>query len=196
MRIYTYICTLILICCFLFGCQEPEYVITNSDMFPYKDLRGRLVLMPHPADSNDIILGFGKKTDKLDYSELIALRDCFSNELISCVDSMGVLKDSIVLCVGEVSDYWENDRLENLYKRDGDEYYVKIYLVKTKEIDYQNVYKNLGGDTISMDLELNLEDWKRYILSIDIENKVQFIENTQSVSYRLLELELLEFMSM
>ena len=108
------ICLLIVLSCVLFGCQEP--VITNPDMFPTKDLSGRLVLMPHPADSNDIILGFGKKTDKLDYSELIALRDCFSNELISCVDSMGVLKDSIVLCVGEVSDYWENDRLENLYK--------------------------------------------------------------------------------
>lgn len=188
------ICLLIVLSCVLFGCQEP--VITNPDMFPTKDLSGRFVLMAHPTDSNDVILGLGKRTDNPDYSESIALRDCFSNELISCVDSMGELKDSIILCVGEETT-WENLRLENsIYEKDGDEYYVKIYLVKTKEIDYQNVYKNLGGDTISMDLELNLEDWKRYILSIDIENKVQFIENTQSVSYRLLELELLEFMSM
>lgn len=156
--------------------------ITNSNIFPEIDRVFRFAIYDNPLDSNDLVLGLAWPEDP-DPSDSIILRDCFTNELISCADSMGNLKEYVVLFLGEETE-WENVRLENpIYEVDGEEYYLKIYLSQSKEIDYQSQASSwVWGDT----LEINLNDWK-HPPHVYLENKKQKIENCRYSSYRLLQ---------
>lgn len=166
----------------------PEIPITNQDMFPSKDLSGRFALMPHPTNPNDTILGIVKRGDNPDYSTFVALRDCWTNELVSCVDSLGNLKDTVVLCFNfDMETTWENVNSENpIYENEeGKEYYIKIYVANRKYIDYRKqAYKNT--------IEVDMEDWRRYFLDLMVENKKQQIEimGNQHPSYRVLHMSI------
>ena len=160
-----------------------EIPITNPNMFPTKDLFGRFALMPHPTNPNDTILGI-KSGETPDYSTFVALRDCWTNELVSCVDSLGNLKDTVVLCFNyDMETTWENVRSENpIYvSEEGKEYYIKIYVAIRKHIDYR-------GQTYNDTLEVDMNDWRRYSLYLMVENKNQQIEimGNQYPSYRVL----------
>lgn len=168
----------------------PDIPITNPDMFPTLDLFGRFALMPHPTNSQETILGFVERGYNPKLSTFTALRDCWTNELISCVDSLGNLKESIVLCFNvEMETSWENVRSEHpIYESiEEKEYYVKIYISKRMSIDYveQNIHWNIG-DT----LEIDMNDWRRYSLDFMVENKNQPIEimGNQYPSYRALSI--------
>lgn len=165
----------------------PEIPITNPNMFPTKDLFGRFALMPHPTNPNDTILGI-KSGETPDYSTFVALRDCWTNELVSCVDSLGNLKDTVVLCFNyEMETTWENVRSENpIYvSEEGKEYYIKIYVAHRKYIDYM-------GQAYNNTIEVDMEDWRRYYLNLIVENKNQQIEimGNQYQSYRVLHMSI------
>lgn len=167
---------------------EPEIPITNPNMFPNKDLSGRFALMPHPTNPNDTILGIVKSGETPDYSTFVALRDCWTNELVSCVDSLGNLKDTVVLCFNfDMETTWENVYSENpIYvSEEGKEYYIKIYVAIRKHIDYR---KQAYNNTI----EVDMEDWRRYFLDLMVENKNQQIEimGNQYPSYRVLHMSI------
>ncbi len=157
-------------------------------MFPSKDLSGRFALMPHPTNPHDTILGIVKSGETLDYSTFVALRDCWTNELVSCVDSLGNLKDTVVLCFNfDMETTWENVNSENpIYENEeGKEYYIKIYVAIRKHIDYR---KQAYNNTI----EVDMEDWRRYFLYLMVENKNQQIEimGNQHPSYRVLHMSI------
>ena len=84
---------------FFIGCKP--IVITDPDIFPEKEVFGRIILLPNPTNPSSLVLGLGSREENPDSSTFILLRDCFSNELISCVDTIGQMKEYIVLCVGE-----------------------------------------------------------------------------------------------
>ena len=166
--------------------SEPP--ISTDDMFPSKDLFGRFALMPHPTNPNDTILGIVERGENPAPSTFVALRDCWTNELVSCVDSLGNLKDTIVLCFNiDMETTWENVRSENpIYeKQEGKDYYINIYVAHRKYIDYR-------GQTYNDTLEVDMEDWHRYFLDLMVENKNQQIEimGNQYPSYRVLHMSI------
>ena len=149
----------------------------------------KLTLLNYPVNSDDFILCAGN----LDPENTVefALRDCFTNELISCVDSLGNLKDYIVLYLGEA--LYDSD---SIYQPDGNEYYVKIYIAEDKDIDYKkqnNDFLNDRLDTIEVDIDdIGGKEYSRTrIYSLKIENKEQWLPITATeklLSYRLLKL--------
>ena len=166
--------------------SEPP--ISTDDMFPSKDLFGRFALMPHPTNPNDTILGIVERGENPAPSTFVALRDCWTNELVSCVDSLGNLKDTIVLCFNiDMETTWENVRSENpIYeKQEGKDYYINIYVAHRKYIDYR-------GQTYNDTLEVDMNDWRRYSLDLTVENKNQRIEimGNQYPSYRVLHMSI------
>lgn len=181
MKYYIYI-PLLIILIELVSCRPMP--ITQPEMLPTREFPGRLELMPHPSNHNDTILGLMERKHTLDTTTFIALRDCWSNDLISCVDSFGKLKDSIILCVG-AGTTWENVHSDNpIYKKDGDEYYIKIYISTRKVINYRAQSWNVN-DT----LEVDMTDWIRGYVSFWVENKKQPIEIEGNLypSYRILQ---------
>ena len=149
----------------------------------------KLTLLNYPVNSDDFILCAGN----LDPENTVefALRDCFTNELISCVDSLGNLKDYIVLYLGEA--LYDSD---SIYQPDGNEYYVKIYIAEDKDIDYKKQNKDFLNDRLDT-IEVDIDDigGKEYsrtrIYSLKIENKEQWLPITATeklLSYRLLKL--------
>ena len=166
----------------------PEPPISTDDMFPTKDLFGRFALMPHPTNPNDTILGIVERGDNPAPSTFVALRDCWTNELVSCVDSLGNLKNTIVLCFNiDMETTWENVRSENpIYeKQEGKDYYIKIYVAHRKYIDYR-------GQTYNDTIEVDMEDWHRYSLDLMVENKNQQIDimGKPYPSYRVLHMSI------
>ena len=121
---------LFIIAFILSGC-----IASTDKYFPIRDYNGpRLMLVNYPTNSNNYILGAGDpQENRVDF----VFRDCFTNEFISCSDSLGTIKDYIVLFLGEGYKDDGSFEISNLYKEDGDEYYVKIYLAKHKNIDYR-----------------------------------------------------------
>lgn len=177
----TFLCFSLMLMFFI-GCKP--IVITDPDIFPEKEVFGRIILLPNPTNPNSLVLGLGSREENPDSSTFILLRDCFSNELISCVDTIGQMKEYIVLCVGEETT-WENIKLDKpVYVKDGDEYYVKIYFSTTKEIDYR---AQELGDVDTLEINFN-DDWRKYLLSTTLENNKQTIQGTQYPSYRILRL--------
>ena len=149
----------------------------------------KLTLLNYPVNSDNFILcaGYLDPENTVEF----ALRDCFTNELISCVDSLGNLKDYIVLYLGE--DLYDSD---SIYQPDGNEYYVKIYIAEDKEIDYEKQNKDFLNDRLDT-IEVDIDDigGKEYsrtrIYSLKIENKEQWLPITATeklLSYRLLKL--------
>lgn len=173
----------------LYACNpNPEIPISTEDMFPTKDLSGRFALMPHPTNPNDTILGIVERGENPAPSTFVALRDCWTNELVSCVDSLGNLKDTIVLCFNiDMETTWENVRSENpVYeKQEGKDYYINIYVAHRKYIDYR-------GQTYNDTLEVDMNDWRRYSLDLMVENKNQRIEimGNPYQSYRVLHMSI------
>ena len=173
----------------LYACNpNPEIPISTEDMFPTKDLSGRFALMPHPTNPNDTILGIVERGENPAPSTFVALRDCWTNELVSCVDSLGNLKDTIVLCFNiDMETTWENVRSENpVYeKQEGKDYYINIYVAHRKYIDYR-------GQTYNDTLEVDMNDWRRYSLDLMVENKNQRIEimGNPYPSYRVLHMSI------
>ena len=182
-------CVLIALVTMLYACNpNPEIPISTEDMFPTKDLSGRFALMPHPRNPNDTILGIVERGENPAPSTFVALRDCWTNELVSCVDSLGNLKDTIVLCFNiDMETTWENVRSENpVYeKQEGKDYYINIYVAHRKYIDYR-------GQTYNDTLEVDMNDWRRYSLDLMVENKNQRIEimGNPYPSYRVLHMSI------
>lgn len=182
-------CVLIALVTMLYACNpNPEIPISTEDMFPTKDLSGRFALMPHPTNPNDTILGIVERGENPAPSTFVALRDCWTNELVSCVDSLGNLKDTIVLCFNiDMETTWENVRSENpVYeKQEGKDYYINIYVAHRKYIDYR-------GQTYNDTLEVDMNDWRRYSLDLMVENKNQRIEimGNPYPSYRVLHMSI------
>ena len=139
---------LALITCILCGC-----IATTDASFPIRNFNGpRLMLVNYPAKSNNYILGAGNpQENRVDF----VFRDCFTNEFISCSDSLGTIKDYIILFLGEGYNDDGSFETNNLYKEDGDEYYVKIYLAQHKKIDYEEQQSNPLNylDTIEFDID-------------------------------------------
>lgn len=182
-------CVLIALVTMLYACNpNPEIPISTEDMFPTKDLSGRFALMPHPTNPNDTILGIVERGENPAPSTFVALRDCWTNELVSCVDSLGNLKDTIVLCFNiDMETTWENVRSKNpVYeKQEGKDYYINIYVAHRKYIDYR-------GQTYNDTLEVDMNDWRRYSLDLMVENKNQRIEimGNPYPSYRVLHMSI------
>lgn len=145
----------------------------------------KLTLLNYPVNSDDFILCAGN----LDPENTVefALRDCFTNELISCVDSLGNLKDYIVLYLGEA--LYDSD---SIYQPDGNEYYVKIYIAEDKDIDYKKQNKDFLNDRLdTIEVDIDDKESRLRIYSLKIENKEQWLPITATeklLSYRLLNL--------
>jgi len=171
---------LALITFILCGC-----IATTDDFFPIKDFNGpRLMLVNYPAKSDNYILGAGNpQENRVDF----IFRDCFTNKFISCSDSAGNIKDHIILFLGEgYNDDWSFET-SDLYKEDGNEYYVKIYLSQHKIIDYKEQQSKPINylDTIEFDIDYRV----RMIQQITIKNDDQWVwhEARRIPSYRLLK---------
>lgn len=133
-------------CLGLYGCIMSDRTFYPIDATCTADLK----LVNYPANSNNYILGVGYSKDDVSF----VVRDCFSNEYISCTDSTGNMKDYIILFLGE-SDEDYRSGANDLFKEDGNEYYVKIYLAQHKRIDYaEQQSKSLNYlDTIEVDID-------------------------------------------
>ena len=135
----------------------------------------RLKLVNYPTNSDKYILGVGDYLNEVDF----VLRDCFTNEYIVCTDSLGNIKDYIILFLGEGynddAPYYSLE-IEDLYKEDGDEYYVKIYLAQHKKIDYEKQQSNPLNylDTI----EIDIDDYVR------IKHEITYKDDNQWVWYK------------
>lgn len=135
----------------------------------------RLKLVNYPTNSSNYILGAGDYIKEVDF----ILRDCFTNEYISCTDSLGNIKDYIILYLGE-GDYADGpgflENMGDLLKEDGNEYYVKIYLAQHKKIDYEEQQSNPLNylDTI----EFDIDDY------VGIEHVITFHNTGQWVWYK------------
>lgn len=135
----------------------------------------RLKLVNYPTNSSNYILGAGDYIKEVDF----ILRDCFTNEYISCTDSMGNIKDYIVLYLGE-GDYADGpgflENMQDLFKEDGNEFYVKIYLAQHKKIDYEEQQSKPINhlDTI----EVDIDDY------VGIEHVITFHNTGQWVWYK------------
>ena len=72
--------------------------INNQEDLPIDTItEARLKLVNYPTNSDNYILGAGDYLNEVDF----VLRDCFTNEFISCTDPMGNMKDYIILFLGE-----------------------------------------------------------------------------------------------
>lgn len=162
-----------------------ECIATTDDFFPIKDFNGpRLMLVNYPAKSDNYILGAGNpQENRVDF----IFRNCFTNEFISCSDSLGTIKDYIILFLGEGYNDDGSFETNNLYKEDGDEYYVKIYLAQHKKIDYKEQQSNPLNylDTIEFDIDYNAG----MIQYITIKNDDQWVwyKGKRIPSYRILQ---------
>ena len=168
MKKYIYI-ILAIIAISLCGC-----IATTDASFPIRNFNGpRLMLVNYPAKSNNYILGAGNpQENRVDF----VFRDCFTNEFISCSDSLGTIKDYIILFLGEGYNDDGSFETNNLYKEDGNEYYVKIYLAQHKKIDYKEQQSNPLNylDTI----EFDIDDY------VGIEHVITFHNTGQWVWYK------------
>ena len=159
-------------------------IATTNDFFPNKDFNGpRLMLVNYPAKSDNYILGAGNpQENRVDF----VFRDCFTNEFISCSDSLGTIKDYIILFLGEGYNDDGSFETNNLYKEDGDEYYVKIFLAQHKKIDYKEQQSNPLNylDTI----EIDIDDYVRIKHEITYKDDNQWVwyKGKRIPSYRLL----------
>ena len=138
-------------CLGLYGC------ITSDRTFHpiYTTCTEDLKLVNYPANSNNYILGVGYGVGYAKDDVSFVVRDCFSNEYISCTDSTGNMKDYIILFLGESDEEDYRGGANDLFKEDGNEYYVKIYLAQHKKIDYaEQQSKSLNYlDTIEVDID-------------------------------------------
>lgn len=169
----------------LFSCSRP---IINFEL-PIEQLSGyNLMLLNYPLNSDCFVLCAGNYyKNRVDF----ALRDCFTNELISCVDSLGNLKDYIVLYLGEGFD----DLSDSIYQPDGNEYYVKIYIAEHKKIDYGKQIRDWVDNGRLDTIEVDIDDRRGIIHSLTVENNEQWIPITATeklLSYRLLELHFIQ----
>lgn len=171
---------LALITFILCGC-----IATTDDFFPIKYFNGpRLMLVNYPAKSDNYILGAGNpQENRVDF----IFRDCFTNKFISCSDSAGNIKDHIILFLGEgYNDDWSFET-SDLYKEDGNEYYVKIYLAQHKIIDYtEQQSKPINYlDTIEFDIDYRAG----MIQNITIKDDDQWVwyKGKRIPSYRILQ---------
>lgn len=150
--------------------------INNQEDLPIDTItEARLKLVNYPTNSDNYILGAGDYLNEVDF----VLRDCFTNEFISCTDPMGNMKDYIILFLGE--GYSDDEastpyEFEDIFKKDGDEYYVKIYLGQHKEIDYKEQQsKPLNYlDTI----EVDIDDY------VGLEHVITFWNDGQWIRYK------------
>ena len=170
-------------CLGLYGC------ITSDRTFHpiYTTCTEDLKLVNYPANSNNYILGVGYGVGYAKDDVSFVVRDCFSNEYISCTDSTGNMKDYIILFLGEGYNDDGSFETNNLYKEDGDEYYVKIYLAQHKKIDYKEQQSNPLNylDTIEFDIDYNAG----MIQYITIKNDDQWVwyKARRIPSYRILQ---------
>ena len=170
---------LFIIAFILSGC-----IASTDKYFPIRDYNGpRLMLVNYPTNSNNYILGAGDpQENRVDF----VFRDCFTNEFICFSDSLGTIKDYIVLFLGEGHKDDGSFEISNLYKEDGDEYYVKIYLAKHKNIDYREQQSNPINhlDTIEFDIDYRVG----MIQQITIKDDDQWVwcKGNRVPSYRLL----------
>lgn len=160
-------------------------IATTDDIFAIRDFNGpRLMLVNYPAKSNNYILGAGNpQENRVDF----VFRDCFTNEFISCSDSLGNIEDYIILFLGEGYNDDHSFETNNLYKEDGDEYYVKIYLAQHKKIDYKEQQSNPLNylDTIEFDIDYNA-GMIQYI-TIKDDNQWVWYKGKRIPSYRILQ---------
>lgn len=137
-------------CLGLYGCIPSDRTFYPIDA----EITTGLKLVNYPANSNNYILGVGYTKDDVSYVSYV-VRDCFSNEYISCTDSTGNMKDYVILFLGESDEEDYRGGANDLFKEDGNEYYAKIYLAQHKRIDYaKQQSKSLNYlDTIEVDID-------------------------------------------
>lgn len=150
--------------------------LTSDRMyFPVDILISHLKIVNYPTNSNNYILGAGSSSNDVDF----VLRDCFTNDYIFCTDSLGNIKDYIVLYLGEgyngFAPNYSLENIEDLFKEDGNEYYVKIYIARHKKIDYnEQQSKQLNYlDTIEVDID-----------DYSMTQHITFSDDGQSVWYK------------
>lgn len=160
-----------------YGCKHNGHVYLPVEISTSSHLK----LVNYPTYTSNYILGAGDHLNEVDF----VLRDCFTNEYISCSDSAGNIKDYIILFLGEGNKDWFNG-VNDLFKEDGDEYYVKIYLAQHKKIDYkEQESKPLSYlDTIEVDID-DYVGLKHVITFNDTDCSVRY-KGRKIPSYRLL----------
>lgn len=161
--------------------------ITNDKCYAPIDTlsSARLKIVNYPTNSNNYILGAGDYIKEVDF----VLRDCFTDEYILCTDSAGNIKNYIILYLGEGDNadtpgFLEN--MEDLFKEDGDEYYVKIYIAQHKKIDYkEQLSKPINYlDTIEVDIDDNV--CLKHEITFNDTGRTIWYKGRKIPSYRLL----------